>query len=355
MKEIKVGFAGVGSNTSATMQMIALAQNTVGYLAGIKYNQIGPYEVSNLKVSCAFDVDTNKVGKDISDAIFSYPNACEKFVDVSHTGVEVVAGPLLDGLDGDLSERIIPVEEAKEVSIDDVTLILRETKTDVLVCNLPTGATKAVQAYAMAALQAGVAFVNGTPESVSRNKEIEELFRKSGVPLLGDDLRSHLGATTLHMALIELMQSRGIKITDTYQLNVGGNMDFLNLASPGRCKSKQISKKNALYAAGIDASRVTAGPNGFVEYLKDTKVCYLHIEGNNILNSKISLEMKLEVQDSPNAAGVIVNAIRCAKLARDKQLAGSIDEVCPYLFKSPRIGKTESEGLRAFAEFVSEK
>ncbi|MDF2943591.1 MAG: myo-inositol-phosphate synthase [Herbinix sp.] len=354
VKKIRVAFAGVGSNTSSTVQTITQAKecNEETQLPGISYMSICGYELKNIDISCAFDVDENKIGIDVASAIFTQPTSCNKFCEVPLQNVSVVPGPLFDGLDGDLGEKVKAHKKCYENDTDDVVRILKETNTDVLVCNLPTGSRNAVRAYALASVMAGVAFVNATPEIVARDPEIEAKFKAYNVPLLGDDLRSHLGATTLHMALIELMKSRGINVTNTYQLNFGGNMDFYNLASPGRSLSKQNSKKNALFAAGIDASKVSAGPNGYVEYLGDTKICYLHLEGDSVLNSNITIELRLEVQDSPNAAGVIVNAIRLAMVARDRNMAGSIDSVSPYLFKSPRFGKTEQEGLRDFVNFI---
>lgn len=354
MKKINLAFAGVGSNTSSTLQMISMAKENKDskVLNGIMYMDLCGYELKNIDVVCAFDIDDNKIGMDVSEAIFAEPNACKKFCCVERTGVKVVPGPVFDGVEGDLASKIKVNEESRENNVEKVIGLLKSSKADVLVANLPTGSAEAITAYATAAAEAGVAFVNATPELAVRNPVLVKKFEENNVPLLGDDLRSHLGATTLHMALIELMKSRGIEVTNTYQLNFGGNMDFYNLASPGRSLSKQKSKKNSLFAAGIDASRVSAGPNGYVEYLGDTKVCYLHLEGSSILNSEITMEMRLEVQDSPNAAGVIVNAIRLAMVAKDRGLSGTIDQVCPYLFKSPRIGMTESVGLQSFRSFI---
>lgn len=353
MRNIRVALAGVGSCASSLVQLISLAKMSVSaQLPGVPFQKVGQYSAGDIDFVCAFDVDERKVGRDLADSIFADPNVAFKHHDVPHMGVEVKTGPVLDGVEGNLADVIQVAKQSYKENIETISVALRDTDCDVLVCYLPTGATHAVHAYAKAAANAGVAFVNATPELVANDAEFQRLFQERGVPLLGDDIRSHLGATTLHTALIELFLSRGIDMQNTYQLNFGGNTDFLNLSSPNRSLSKQKSKRKALNAAGIDASNVSAGPNGYVEYLGDNKVCYLRMEGESILGSSVSLEVRLQVEDSPNSAGVIVNAIRAAKVAEENGLSGVIDSVCPYLFKSPRYGSTESEATRMFGEFV---
>jgi myo-inositol-1-phosphate synthase len=322
-------------------------------LLGVICDKIGEYHIGDIEFVCAFDVDKNKIGIDLKEAIFTEPNIAKEHFRVPEVNVKVEAGPLLDGISGNLSKIIDPHDDCNKNDINFVVKRLKETKVDVLVCYLPTGAYEAVKLYANAALIAEVAFVNATPEVISRDEKFTSSFFDKSIPLLGDDIKSHLGATTLHTAIIELMHSRGIGIINTYQLNFGGNMDFLNLSSPNRSTSKQISKKNALFAAGIDASQVAAGPNGYIEYLGDDKICYLRLEGKSVLNSNISIELRLQVEDSPNSAGVMVNAIRVAKVAKDNRVGGTIDNVCPFLFKSPKNGTTESNGLHLFKSFVN--
>ncbi|WP_370589422.1 inositol-3-phosphate synthase [Thermoactinomyces sp. CICC 10522] len=351
---IRVAIAGVGSCASSLIQLVAMAKREEAgqSLSGIMHEEIGGYRIKDIDFVCAFEVDQRKVGLDLADAAFTEPNIAKKHIDIPLQNVIVTAGPLLDGIDGHLSQIIRPAEQARQVETKYVTKKLRDAQADVLVCYLPTGSYEAVRAYATAALEAKVAFINATPEPVATDSYFQKKFLEGGVPLLGDDLRSHLGATTLHTALIELFQSRGIEITNTYQLNFGGNSDFFNLSSPGRSTSKQKSKRNALNAAGIDASNVSAGPNGYIQYLGDNKVCYLRLEGRSILESPISLELRLEVEDSPNSAGVVINAIRVAQTSKNFGLSGVIDEVCSLLFKSPRYGATESEALNHFSNFV---
>jgi myo-inositol-1-phosphate synthase len=316
------------------------------------YSHIGGYHVGDVEFVAAFDVDENKLGRDLSDAIFTPPTAAVAHVAVAMQRVAVEPGPLLDGLGTYLQTVIAAHPSTLSVTEEDVTARLAHSAADVMVCFLPTGATRAVQTYARAAARAGVAFVNATPEPVAIDPHLVAMFESARAVLLGDDLRSHLGATTLHTALIELFRSRGLEITGTYQLNIGGNTDFLNLSEPGRAASKIESKRRALSSAGIDGSEVLAGPNGYSKSLGDSKTCHLRVQARGILDSPLSVELRLEVEDSPNAAGVVVNAVRVAKIARDRGLAGVVHAVCPFLFKSPPCGAAESKALRLFQDFV---
>jgi len=351
MKTIRLAFAGVGSNTSAVTQLVVKSRKEKD-LNGVRFSDILGYSMDSITFVAAFDVNKDKIGKDLSEAIFSDINSFGKYIEVPNLGVKVEAGPLFDGIEGYLEQKIEVSELSMKNDIEHVVNILKETQADVLVANLPTGSKRAIKEYALAAAKAGTAFVNATPELATRDQEVAEAFEKNGVPILGDDLRSHIGATTLHMILIELLKSRGVEVTNTYQLNFGGNMDFYNLASPGRALSKQKSKRNSLFAAGIDASNVTAGPNGYIEYLQDKKVCYLHLEGKSVLDTDVNIELKLEVQDSANAAGVLASAIRIAAATKEKGLSGVIDPICPYLFKSPRKPLSDREGTKAYLEFI---
>ncbi|MFE7741632.1 inositol-3-phosphate synthase [Nocardia sp. NPDC057455] len=338
---------------SSLTQVVALARQRPMPLAGIMHERIGGYGLADIEFVAAFDVDAGKVGLDLSKAVFQSPIAATAHVSVDPVGVAVEAGPLLDGLSGPLSGIVTPHPDSAELDPDVVRSRLAETGAEVLICLLPTGSTEAVQMYARAAALAGVSFVNATPEPVAHDDELVALFEQCGVPLLGDDLRSHLGATTLHTALLDLLHSRGLRVVNTYQLNVGGNTDFLNLADPGRSASKQRSKRRALSAAGIDASTVAAGPNGFVPHLKDTKICFLRIEADSVLDTPLSLEIRMEVEDSPNAAGVLANAVRVAAAARTEGMTGVLDDACAFLFKSPRRPATEAAGLHDFQAFVA--
>lgn len=351
---LRVAIAGLGSNTSATLQILHLAHSTNPTPTGIMYESIGGYTLADIELVAAFDIDRQKVYSDLADAIHAKTTAAKVHVEIPPTSIIVDAGLQLDGLGPSLSQIIVPHEDCGSVTLSDISRRLRETSSDVLLCNLPAGAKEAVRAYAKASADAGAAFVNATPELVANDPDLAETFQNAGVPLLGDDLRSHIGATTLHTALLELLESRAIQVDGTYQLNIGGNTDFLNLSDPGRSRSKQKSKRAALSDAGIPSLEVNAGPSGYAPYLGDTKVGYLRIEGRSILDSQVSLRVELEVEDSPNAAGVIVNALRVAKAAKDRGIAGVVDSVCPFLFKSARKGATESAGLRMFRRFIEE-
>ncbi|MDF3290295.1 inositol-3-phosphate synthase [Streptomyces silvisoli] len=350
--QVRVALAGVGSVSSSLVQAVELASERAGALPGIMHAEIGGYRLSDLEFVAAFDVDSNKVGADLSKAISISPTVAVAHVDVAPMALAVQCGLLLDGLDGHLSGLIQPHPDCAGVTIEQVSAQLVEVAADVLVCLLPAGSTAAVQAYAGAAALAGVGFVNATPEPVANDPELVRLFEENGAALLGDDLRSHLGATTLHTALIELLRTRSLTITNTYQINIGGNTDFLNLSDARRAAGKVRTKRSALQAAGIDASHVSAGPNGYVEYLGDTKTCFLRLEATSVLGSPLVMDVRLQVEDSPNAAGVLANAVRVAKVARDLSMAGVVDAVCPFLFKNPRTGATESTGLRMFTDFV---
>jgi len=352
MKSIRVALAGVGGCASSLIQVIESARQHAT-TAGIMYETIGGYRVADMEVVLAFEVDRNKVGLDLAKAIVTPPTAAVAHTYVPSHAVIAEAGPVLDGIDGTLTGVIEPHAMCGSISLGDVARRLTETRSDVLVCVVPAGATMAVQMYARAAARAAVAFINATPEPVVHEPELVRLFSDSGTPLLGDDLRSHLGATTLHTALIELMHSRGLIIENTYQLNVGGNTDFMNLSDPQRAASKLRSKRSALQASGIDAHDISAGPNGYVQFLGDTKTCFIRIEARSVLDSLLVFDIRMQTEDSPNAAGVLVTAIRLAKAAKDQRQGGVIDAPCPFLFKHPSRGAPESVGLRMLDEYVN--
>ncbi|MDJ1130762.1 inositol-3-phosphate synthase [Streptomyces iconiensis] len=316
------------------------------------HEHIGGHRLGDVEFVAAFDVDSTKVGQDLSEAIHAGRTAAVRHVVVPHQGMTVQAGPLLDGLDGTLGTVVSPHAEVSGASVTSLAAAMAEARPDLVVCLLPTGSTEAVTAYARASAEAGAGFINATPEPVANSTELAALFTERGVVLLGDDLRSHLGATTLHTALIELFQSRGVEVKDNYQLNVGGNTDFLNLSDPARSRSKQLSKRKALANAGIDSREVAAGPNGFVKHLGDRKVGFLRIEGESIIGAPVSMEVRLEVEDSPNAAAVLANAVRVAHCAARQGMVGVIDPVCAFLFKSPKSGAKESTALHDFQAFV---
>lgn len=353
MKSIRTAIVGVGSCASSLVQTVAFSKaNDPHDTPGISDRELAGYYVSDIQLVGAFDVDERKVGLDLTEALFAPPNMAVKHFSPSPAGVKVALGPLLDGANGPVANLFRPHPGASQVEISSIVGHLREMEAEVVVCFLPTGSDLAVRAYASAAADLGLAFVNATPQPVARCPDLAEKFLKSGGIVFGDDLRSHLGATTLHSALIDLLTSRGLKIEHTHQLNVGGNADFLNLSSPQRSKAKVDSKRLALGAAGLSTDSVWAGPNGYIPHLGDRKICHIQLSALSILGSRVNLDVKLEVEDSPNAAGVVVNAIRLARIAKERGLKGVIDAPCPFLFKSPRTSVPERQALADYRSFA---
>ncbi|MCD9195209.1 inositol-3-phosphate synthase [Streptomyces albireticuli] len=355
MTAIRVALAGAGNCAWSFTQFAALAQaDPDTRLPGLMCHTVGGYRLADVRVVAAFDVDAAKVGRPLAEAFTAPAIAATAFTELGgDRNAPVLPAPVLDGLTGPLGSVVQAATAARDATPEDVAKALVEHDVDVLVIALPTGASRAVRMFADAALAAGAAVVNCTPEELARDEDVSRRFADAGVVLLGDDLRSHLGATCLHTALIELMLSRGLELTSTYQLNVGGNTDFLNLADAGRSASKFTSKANALRAAGMTDVDGVAGPTGFIGHLGDSKVCFANVRAKSVLGSEVRIDIKLTVEDSPNAAGVIANAVRAAKTAADRGLSGKVDAPSPLLFKSPPRGLPESEARAAFLGFAS--
>ncbi|MFG3015666.1 inositol-3-phosphate synthase [Streptomyces cinerochromogenes] len=355
MKSIRVALAGAGNCAWSFSQFVAIAQaDPDTKLPGLMCPMVGGYRLSDVHIVAAFDVDAKKVGRPLAEAFTAPTISATGFTRLGTDGDSMVLpAPLLDGLDGPLGAVVEQAAATRSATEEDVAKALVEWEVDVLVITLPTGASQAVHMFANAALAAGVAVVNATPEELARNEDIRSRFADAGVVILGDDLRSHVGATSLHTTLVELLLSRGLVLTSTYQLNVGGNTDFLNLADSTRSATKFASKANALRAAGMTDVEGAAGPTGFIEHLADTKVCFAHLQATSVLGSEVEIDVKLKVEDSPNAAGVIANAVRAAKVATDRGLSGVVDEASALLFKSPPHGLPESEARSAFLNFAS--
>lgn len=351
---IRVAVAGVGSCCSSFTQLIELAKKRPNELSvtGISHPYIGGHQVEDISLVAAFDIDATKVGKDLADAIAV--NDAVLHVPVNRSGITVQPGPVLDGVDGPVGRVIAIDPRAQTTGASDVVGVLSRQAAEVVICSVPSGAKQAVRFYAEAAAKAGAAFINCTAAPAAHDASIAAMFDECGVPLLGDDLRSHVGATTVHTMLLELFSSRGIEILNTYQLNVGGNRDFLNLSDPSRSEWKVASKKRALHASAAVADDVWAGPNGFIPTLGDRKICHLMIEGRSALNSSISIELKLQVEDSPNAASVMVNAVRVAAIERRRGTKGVVEMPAGYLFKSPTTAVSPFEAESRFAQYVSD-
>ncbi len=355
MFKVRVGIVGVGNCASALIQGVEYyAKAQAGdKVPGLMHVSLGPYHVSDIEFSCAFDIDAGKVGLDLADAIWVEPNNTIKFADVPRTGVEVLRGPTHDGL-GKYYREIVTESAGEPV---DVASVLRETETDVLVNYLPVGSERAARFYAEQALQAGVGFVNCMPVFIATDESWARRYSERRVPLVGDDIKSQLGATISHRVLSKLFEDRGLIIDHTYQLNFGGNMDFMNMLERERLQSKKLSKTQSVTSqirAGIEADDIHIGPSDHVPWLKDRKWAYIRIEGREFGDVPVSLELKLEVWDSPNSAGVVIDAVRCAKLARDRGIGGPLLGPSAYFMKSPPVQSSDEEARELVEAFIED-
>ncbi len=338
MSSIRVAIVGVGNCAASLVQGVhfykdADPQSTV---PGLMHVTFGPYHVSDVEFVAAFDVDAKKVGFDLSEAIFASENNTIKISDVPPLGVPVQRGTTLDGL-GKYYRETITESDAEPV---DVVAVLRDAKVDVLVCYLPVGSEDAAKFYAQCAIDAGVAFVNALPVFIAGTKEWADKFEAAGVPIVGDDIKSQVGATITHRVLAKLFEDRGVVLDRTYQLNVGGNMDFKNMLERDRLESKKISKTQAVTSNighDLGARNVHIGPSDYVQWLDDRKWAYVRLEGRAFGEVPLNLEYKLEVWDSPNSAGIIIDAVRAAKIALDRGIGGPILSASSYFMKSPPV------------------
>jgi myo-inositol-1-phosphate synthase len=316
--------------------------------------QFGEYHVKDVQFVAAFDVDAKKVGKDLSEAILASENNTIKLCDVPASGVIVQRGQTLDGLG---KYYRMTIEESKEAPVD-VVKALKDAKVDVLVCYLPVGSEEAAKYYAQCAIDAGVGFVNALPVFIAGTKEWADKFRAAGVPIVGDDIKSQVGATITHRVLAKLFQDRGVIVDRTYQLNVGGNMDFMNMLERDRLESKKISKTQSVTSQldhDLGEGNVHIGPSDYVAWLDDRKWAFVRLEGRAFGDVPLNLEYKLEVWDSPNSAGVIIDAIRACKIAMDRKIAGPILSASSYFMKSPPVQYTDEEAKQLVEDFISGK
>ncbi|WP_371406032.1 inositol-3-phosphate synthase [Kribbella sp. NBC_00662] len=336
MTSIRVAIVGVGNCASSLVQGVHYYRDAKPEerVPGLMHVQFGEYHVRDVEFVAAFDVDGKKVGLDLADAIGASENNTIKICDVPPTGVTVQRGHTLDGL-GKYYRETITESDAAPV---DVVAALREAQVDVLVCYLPVGSEQAAKFYAQCAIDAGVAFVNALPVFIAGTKEWADKFTAAGVPIVGDDIKSQIGATITHRVLTKLFEDRGVTVDRTYQLNVGGNMDFKNMLERERLESKKISKTQSVTSQlrdEIDARNVHIGPSDYVAWLDDRKWAFIRLEGRNFGDVPLSLEYKLEVWDSPNSAGIIIDAIRAVKIAKDRGIGGPILSASSYFMKSP--------------------
>jgi myo-inositol-1-phosphate synthase len=356
MSEVRVAIVGLGNCANSLIQGVEYYKNAPDdeQVPGLMHVRLGGYHVSDIKFVAAFDVDSKKVGLDISDAMWASENNTIKFSDVPNKNLKVLRGPTLDGLGKYYRETI---SESTEEAVD-VIQVLKDTKADVLVCYLPVGSEEAAKFYAQCAIDAKVAFVNALPVFIASDPVWAKKFEDAGVPIIGDDIKSQVGATITHRVLAKLFEDRGVKLERTMQLNVGGNMDFMNMLERDRLESKKISKTQAVTSQvehDMGKNNVHIGPSDYVAWLDDRKWAYVRLEGKAFGDVPLTLEYKLEVWDSPNSAGVIIDAVRCAKLALDRGLKGPIDSVSSYLMKSPPIQLRDSEARDAVHKFLNLK
>jgi myo-inositol-1-phosphate synthase len=354
MNKIKVAIAGVGNCASSLVQGIEYYQGAdpADSVPGLMHVVLGGYHVSDVEFVAAFDVDAAKVGLDLGKAVFSGQNNTIRFAAVPDLGVTVQRGPTFDGLG---KYYRLTVEESPAEPVD-VTAVLKETGADVLVSYLPVGSDAAQKHYAQCAIDAGVAFVNAIPVFIASDPEWAKKFADAGVPIVGDDIKSQVGATIVHRLLARLFEDRGLVLDRTYQLNVGGNMDFKNMLERERLESKKISKTQAVTSQidnGIAADDVHIGPSDHVPWLEDRKWAYIRLEGRNFGDVPLNVELKLEVWDSPNSAGVIIDAIRCAKVAQDRGIGGPLVGPSAYFMKSPPVQYHDDVAQRMVEEFAA--
>ncbi len=353
-KKVRVAIIGVGNCASSLVQGVEFYKNTPddATVPGIMHVNLGGYHIRDVEFTLGIDINAAKVGKDMSEAIFAEPNNTYKFSDVPHLNAPVVRGMTHDGLGKYLSHVITKAPGPTA----DIVKLLKETKTDVVVSYLPVGAEMATKWYVEQIIEAGCAFVNAIPVFIASSEYWGKRFKDAGLPVLGDDIKSQVGATILHRVITSLFVDRGVQIDRTYQLNFGGNTDFLNMLERERLESKKISKTGAVTSMipyEMDPDNVHVGPSDHVPWLTDRKWCYIRMEGTTFGNVPLNLEAKLEVWDSPNSAGVIIDAVRCAKLALERGLSGPITGPSSYFFKTPPIQYRDDICRQKTEDFIS--
>lgn len=354
--KIKLAVVGIGNCASSLIQGLEYYKEAADdeFIPGLMHTRFGGYHVNDIEIVAAFDVNANKVGKDVAEAIYAAPNNTAEFAKVPNMGVKVSRGPRLDGVNK-YTEPLVPVSDDSEV---DVVEVLKETGAEIVVNYLPVGSQEATEFYAQAAIDAGCAFVNAIPVFIASNPEWAKKFEDAGLPVIGDDIKAQVGATITHRTLVNLFLDRGMKIDKTYQLNTGGNTDFLNMLERERLSSKKTSKTEAVTSMieargqSIDEENIHVGPSDYVPFQKDNKVCFLRIESKHFGDVPMHLELRLSVEDSPNSAGVAIDSIRCAKLALNNGLKGAIVEPAAFFKKHPPKQIEDREAKQLVEEFI---
>jgi len=361
MKRIRVAIAGVGNCASSLVQGLEYYKERNGAaFAGLMHTRIGDWGPSDIEVVAAFDIDRRKVGKRVEEAIFAKPNCTKVFQSaLPVSDVVVQMGPVLDGVAPHMADY--PDDEAFRPSDEepvDVVQVLRQARAEVLVCYMPVGSEKAVRHYAQACLEAGAAMVNCVPVFISSDPEWAGKFRQAGLPIVGDDIKSQVGATIVHRTLTRLFGDRGVQLDRTYQLNTGGNTDFLNMRALDRLKSKKISKTESVQSqldVRLDSRNIHIGPSDYVPWQDDNKVAFIRMEGRGFGDVPLELELRLSVQDSPNSAGVVIDAVRCAKLGLERGIGGPLEAASAYYMKSPPKQMRDSVACELCDAFIEGK
>ena len=353
-KKVRVAIIGVGNCASSLVQGVEFYKNAPEdeFVPGLMHVKLGDYHVRDVEFSAAFDIDINKVGKDLAEAIFTAPNNTYKFAEVAPLGVPVRRGMTHDSVGKYLAEVI----RKSPGATDDITGILHATRTDVVVSYLPVGSEMATKWYVEQVLEAGCALVNCIPVFIASQPYWRKRFKERALPIIGDDVKSQLGATIAHRVMAHLFKDRGVRLDRTYQLNFGGNTDFLNMLERERLESKKISKTNSVLSQidySLTAANAHVGPSDYVPWLEDRKWCYIRMEGTTFGNVPLNCEMKLEVWDSPNSAGVVIDAVRCAKLALDRGIGGALVGPSSYLMKTPPQQFSDHEARARIEAFIA--
>jgi myo-inositol-1-phosphate synthase len=359
---IKIAIAGIGNCASSLIQGINFYKKEDEAI-GLMHYKIGNYKPSDIEVVAAFDIDKRKVGKGVSEAIFAKPNCTAIFCkNIQETGVKVSMGKVLDSFSEHMKnydkDRTFVLSDEKEPTKDDVIKILKNSKAEIFLNYLPVGSEKAVSFYAQCCLEAGVGLINCMPVFIASNGEWSDRFKEKNIPIIGDDVKSQIGATITHRVLANLFKNRGVKLERTYQLNTGGNTDFLNMLNRERLKSKKISKTKAVQSVlekPLHEDNIHIGPSDYVPWQKDNKLAFIRMEGKLFGGVPMNLELRLSVEDSPNSAGIVIDAIRCCKLALDRNIGGILYSPAAYFMKHPPLQMDDEEARKRVEMFIDEK
>ena len=352
-KKIKVALVGIGNCASSLIQGISFYSRSENTTVGLMHTKFAGFNVSDIEFVAAFDVDKRKVGKDLAEAIFQEPNCAKKFQRVELLNIEVLKGHVLDGVAPHMREYFIVDDEQKPV---DIVQELHKSGTEILISYLPVGSAEASRFYANEAIKAGVGFINAIPEFICSDPKWIIKFKEKGIPCAGDDIKSQFGATILHRIVTRFIEDRGHKIDNTYQLNIGGNTDFLNMKDESRLASKRLSKTNAVTSIlGEKEFGVRIGPSDYIPHLNDNKICYINVKGKQFGELPFELDIKLSVEDSPNSAGVMIDVIRAMKVALDRGISGNLEAVSAYYFKSPKVQYRDDIARIMVEDFINFK